>query len=77
MPLFHLLFPTSMSDELAEIGGLKPKVLLDEGEEKQVSSKTRCNHFAASSRALFTPMAFEAPPRTSVREHLTIITGKD
>ena len=30
------------SDELAEISGVKPKVLLADGEEREVSSMSRC-----------------------------------
>ena len=30
-----------MADELAEINGIKPKVVLDDGEEREVASQTR------------------------------------
>lgn len=33
-----------MSDELAEIDGIKPKVLLHEGDEKELGSKSRWVH---------------------------------
>ena len=30
-----------MADELAEINGIKPKVVLDDGEERELASQTR------------------------------------
>ena len=41
---FQQLIKATMSDELAEIDGIKPKVLLHEGDEKELRSKSRWVH---------------------------------
>ena len=41
---FQQLINATMSDELAEIDGIKPKVLLHEGDEKELGSKSRWVH---------------------------------
>lgn len=40
-----------MSDELAEIDGLKPKVVMVDGDEKEVSSMSRCVWFTLVLRS--------------------------
>lgn len=39
-----------MADLLAEINGIKPKVLLQDGEDREVSSMTRCIKEVATER---------------------------
>jgi DNA ligase-1 len=45
-------------DELAEIDGIKPKVALLDGEEKEVSSMTRCEPYKLCRLEIQTHLCF-------------------
>jgi hypothetical protein len=58
----HTFHTTNMSqDELAEIDGFKPKIVLLDGEEKEVNSMSRCE--ALDSVPFKTQPIFSAIPR--------------
>ena len=62
------------TDELAEIDGHKPKVLLEDGEDREVGSQSRYHNPFASLR-LLTPTFSSANPLTKSSAPGTIISG--